>query len=186
MKTRIFTTLILFGLASAFMLFQSCDKATELAKFNVKMTLPKVSVPITQSVKNSLTDSSYVQFSQYVNVDSIKAAHGLTSLTLENGQVTGALITITTPAGANFAFLNSARLTLFTSAANELQVAHTGVIDSTATSVQLILDVADITPFLTNQVFSGRLYYDVNYAAMPAPTVLLGLANTVQFTVAPF
>jgi hypothetical protein len=185
MKTRIFTTLILFSIAAASLLFQSCDKATELAKFNVKMTLPKVSVPITQLGKNGLTEQ-YYQFSQYVNVDSIKAAHGLTSLTLENGQVTGALITITTPAGANFAFLNSARLTLFTSAANELQVAHTGVIDSTATSVQLILDVADITPFLTSQVFSGRLYYDVNYAAMPAPTVLLGLANTVQFTVAPF
>jgi hypothetical protein len=185
MKKITVTFVLLLGIASAIIMLPSCEKAKELAKFDVKMTLPTVSVPITQAEKSGLTEQ-YFQFSQYVNVDSIKAAHGLSNLTLENGTVTGAIVTITAPTGANLAFLNSARVTLFTTANNELQIGHTGTVNPAENSVQLILDVADITPFLSNQVFSGRLYYDVNYALLPAPTVLLGLANTVQFTVSPF
>lgn len=184
MKKITVTFVLLISLVSTSVFFTSCDKAKELAKFDVKMTLPTVSVPITAAEKSGLTEQ-YFQFSQYVNVDSIKAAHGLSTLELENGTVTGAVLNITAPEGANLAFLNSARVTLFTSANNELQIGHTGTVNATATSVQLILDVADITPFLSNQVFSGRLYYDVNYLLLPAPTVLLGLANTVQFTVSP-
>lgn len=184
MKTRFFALLFLLGFAPVSLFFQSCNKIKDLAKFDVTQTLPTVSVPIVKSVKSSLSEQ-YYQFSQYVNLDSIKSAHNISSISLSNGQVTGALITVTAPAGANLAFLNSARLTLFNSASNELQVAHTGTIDPISNSVQFILDVANITPFLNSQHFTGRLYYDVNYAILPAPTVLLGLSNTLKFTVSP-
>lgn len=184
MKNRIFTLLFCLSVISVSLLFQSCEDVTNLTKFEVTQKLPTLSIPITKPAKSSMAEQFY-EFSQYINIDSIKSANGLSSLEIENGKVTGALITITSPSGSNLGFLNSARLTLFTSTINELQVAHTGTIDPLANSVQFIIDMSDISAILSNKNFQGRFYYDVNPVLMPAEPVLLDLATTVKFTVAP-
>jgi hypothetical protein len=184
MKTRILSFLLSLSFISGSLLFQSCEDVKDLSKFEVTKTMPVVSIPIVQQGKSTLIEQ-YSEFSQYLNVDSIKAAYGLTALELENGKVTGAVLTITAPAGANLAFLTSARLTLFSSTITEVQVAHTGTIDPIANSIQLIIDNPDITQILSGKHFQGRFYYDVDNNAMPAPSVMLELASTLKFTVAP-
>ncbi len=184
MKTRIITFLTLLGFACVSPSFHSCNKIKDLAKFDVTRSLPTVHVAITKAVKSSMTEQ-YYEFSQYVNIDSIKSAHNLSNLSLENGKVTEVKITITAPLTANLSFLNTARVTLLNPGVNELQVAHTGIIDPNAKSIELVLDAVDITSFLNSQHFKGRLYYDITNSAMSDPIIYLGLDSTVKFTVSP-
>ena len=184
MKTRIITFLILLGFACVSPFFHSCNKIKDAAKFDVTKSFPTVPIVITKTVKSSLTEQ-YYEFSQYIDIDSIKSAHNLSKLSLENGHVTEVKITITAPLTANLSFLNSARVTLLAPGVNELQVAHTGIINPNAKEIVLTLDVADITPFLSSKHFKGRLYYDITNSAMSDPIIYLGLDCTVKFTVSP-
>lgn len=184
MKIKIFILFIFLSIAPFLLFFQSCQKIKNLAKFDLTLKMPTVTVPV---LKTDVTNPAeqHFDFPLYINIDSIKSAHNLGNLTLENGRLAEAKITITSPSTATLVFLNSARIALFTPVITESQVAHTGTIDPNANSTQMILDEADISPILENQHFIGRFYYVVDNAAIPAPIVYVELTSSVKFTVSP-
>ena len=187
MKKPILFFLMAVASASMLLLQPSCDKVKDLAKFDVKMDLPAQNFNIEKpAAKAGLASvDQYYDFSVSVNLDSIQEKHNLSSFGVENGKITKALVSITAPAGANLAFLISARLVLFNESNQEMQVAHTGTISPDATQVELILDAQDIASLIKMKNFNGRLYYTFDPELMPAQTVAMQLVETVQFTVTP-
>lgn len=173
-------------LAFTLVTLTSCEKLKDLTKFDVQMNLPAQHFTLSKPVvKNALSPVDlYYDFSVSINLDSIKQAHGLNNIGIENGKITHALLSLTSPEGANLSFLTSARLVHFEPTGGETQVAHTGNINASAQSVELILDVADLTPLIKNKNFSGRIYLTVDPALMPATAGFM-LTETIKFTVNP-
>jgi hypothetical protein len=184
MKTKIFVVFLILSFVPVFLFFQSCQKIKNLAKFDLTLKMPTVTVPVVKTDQTGLIEQNF-EFPLYINIDSIRAAHKLSNLSLENGRLTEAKLRITSPATATLVFLHSARIALFTATINELQVAHSGTIDPNANSTQFILDDADISPILNSQHFKGRFYYIVDNAAIPAPIIYVELTSSVTVTVSP-
>ncbi|MGC8864117.1 MAG: hypothetical protein ACP5O2_00190 [Bacteroidales bacterium] len=173
-------------LAFLFLTFASCEKLKDLTKFDVQMNLPAQNFTLNKpAVKNSHAPVDlFYDFSVSINLDSIKQAHGLSSFGIENGKITKALLTLTSPENATLGFLISARLVYFEATGGETLVAHTGNISPDAKSVELILDAVDLTTFIKNKNFNGRIYLSVDPALMP-PTADFSLSETIKFTVNP-
>lgn len=178
-------TSLLMPIMGLMVLF-SCDKINDLAKFDVSMNLPAQHFTLTNpGLKNSWApvDLMY-DFTVSINLDSIKEAHGLNNIGIENGKITKAILTLTSPENANLNFLVSARLTMFEAVGNETQVAHTGNISPDGKSVELILDAADLTSLIKNKNFNGRIYLTIDPSLMP-PTAGFTLTESIKFTVNP-
>lgn len=187
-KVTLFTMFL--ALASSVFLTTSCDKLKELASFNVSLPSPEHQFTLDSAdyALKSVTDETLLTYQHItVNIDSILNAHGVSSATITNGNITNVIVTLLLPPGTNFDWLASARLVASSdiqTLSAGTQLAHTGTIASGSVSISLILDNAAITNLINNNNFYLGLYGTL-LGPLPAPQLTLSLNSTIVFTISP-
>ncbi len=156
MKTRTIISVLTVGIVSAVLLF-SCSKISELASVDITYSLPRTNFTYTPSTLKSSEEIMYQEFVK-INVDSLLSANGISSGSVEDPSFTKFSITITLPADANFAWLQSARAVVADNANYTSAVQIGSVINAGGTGKTVVLTVNnDKIPF-TNQGFYLRIY----------------------------
>ncbi len=186
MKKNLFALVLL---VLGFGLFQSCDETkdaiNDLATFEVNYDLPAVQFEL-DSLNFKATEVVLAETTISVNIDSILNANNVSSGALEGATFTKITVSILSPDGANFDFVENMRISaaFLADFSDEVQLATTGTIEDGSTTVDFIFENNDLTTYLQAEQFHTRLYGTLNG---PVPFGLVGMEwlSTVQITIAP-
>jgi len=184
MKPKPFIKISVFALAGLAFIFSavSCDKVKDLAKFDIAYTLPSVSFTIDSVDHLPKVEQLLAQQTLSLNVDSIIQKHNLDGI----GEVGFEYVTleIESPAGVNFSWLNSARVTVSAEGLQETQIAQVASISPDGRSVDLQLQNTDVSAVISTGSFVLRVYGDIT-PPLPAATIGMLLKSKLKMTVQP-
>ncbi|HAQ65372.1 MAG TPA: hypothetical protein DCR43_05925 [Bacteroidales bacterium] len=178
------------GIVAAAFLTTSCEKVKDLTSFSVSLPSPEHQFTLDSAdyaLKSIASETLFTYQHITVNIDSILNAHGVSSATITNGNITNVVVTILLPEDKNFDWLGSARLVAGTdlqTLSAGTQIARTGTIAPGSISVSLILDNAAITNLINNNNFYLGLYGTL-LGPLPASQLTLSLNSTLVFTISP-
>jgi len=187
-KVTLFTMFL--GIVAAAFLTTSCEKVKDLTSFSVSLPSPEHQFTLDSAdyaLKSIASETLFTYQHITVNIDSILNAHGVSSATITNGNITNVVVTILLPEDKNFDWLGSARLVAGTdlqTLSAGTQIARTGTIAPGSISVSLILDNAAITNLINNNNFYLGLYGTL-LGPLPASQLTLSLNSTLVFTISP-
>ncbi|PKP27553.1 MAG: hypothetical protein CVU06_01705 [Bacteroidetes bacterium HGW-Bacteroidetes-22] len=178
------------GIVAAAFLTTSCEKVKDLTSFSVSLPSPEHQFTLDSAdytLKSIASETLFTYQHITVNIDSILNAHGVSSATITNGNITNVVVTILLPEDKNFDWLGSARLVAGTdlqTLSAGTQIARTGTIAPGSISLSLILDNAAITNLINNNNFYLGLYGTL-LGPLPASQLTLSLNSTLVFTISP-
>ena len=182
MKTRILLLFVAVGLTSVVFLL-SCSKIKELTAVNVTYQMPRTNFLFTPT---SLKSSEEILYSAFVriNVDSLLNAYGLSSGTVQNPEFTQFILTIDTPAEANFGWMQSVRAVVADNSgfSPETQIGSAVNNSGTGRSVTLTVNNSNI-PF-GNNGFYLRIYATLS-GPIPYDWLQMYFNSTLTLTLQP-
>lgn len=182
MKTKAFITFIFASLVSA-VLFNSCQKAAELASITVQFKIPQTGFTYTPS---QLKNGEVILYSDFikVNIDSMLIANGLPGGLFSNPQITQMVIGITAPPQANFGWLQSARAVASSTQSFAVPVELANVVNNGGTGTTLTLTTNGAALPMTQAGCWFRLYGTLN-GPVPYSYIQMYFSGVLQLTLGP-
>lgn len=144
----------------------SCSKLTTVTfyeSFNESVSVP-------QLVLRGLTDTITTSLVA-TNIASQMQANNTSTSLVQSVKLQTITLTITTPPGQTFAFLQSARVFIYTDSLPPVEIASDQNIASTSDTLNMTIDAVELKPYLISNTFGMKFIATNKTAMIPAMTL---------------
>ena len=161
MKNIVAISLVVILLAT-----YSCSKLTTVTfyqNFNETVNVPALTAAASTDTVTLPTIATNIQSQMQANNTSTNLVQSVRLQTLT--------LTITTPPGQTFSFLQSARVFIYTDSLPPIEIANDPSVSSTSDTLNMTIDAVELKPYLISNSFGLKFIVANNATTTPAMTL---------------